>query len=136
MVCGFGDAVSYEKLASRYAGAKIDKALRFTDWAQRPLTADQITYAISDVSHLRSVYESLCAELDNNERSSWISQEMEILTSPSTYINDPKDAWKRIKSRNNKPRFLALLKALAAWREEEAQRRNVPRNRILRDDSL
>jgi ribonuclease D len=136
MVCGFGDSVGYEKLAARLADAQIDKTSRFTDWARRPLTDRQLVYAVADVSHLRPIYEKLSGQLESNGRRSWIEEEMKILTSPSTYENDPADAWKRIKVRNGKPRFLANLREIAAWREKEAQRRDVPRNRIIREEAL
>ncbi len=136
MVCGFGDSVGYEKLAARLADAQIDKTLRFTDWARRPLTDRQLIYAVADVSHLRPIYDKLSAQLESNGRLSWIDEEMKILTSPSTYENEPGDAWLRIKVRNGKPRFLAILREVAAWREKEAQRRDVPRNRIVREEAL
>jgi ribonuclease D len=136
MVCGFGDSVGYEKLAARLADAQIDKTSRFTDWARRPLTDRQLVYAVADVSHLRPIYEKLSGQLESNGRRIWIEEEMKILTSPSTYENDPADAWKRIKVRNGKPRFLANLREIAAWREKEAQRRDVPRNRIIREEAL
>ncbi|HIM46968.1 MAG TPA: ribonuclease D [Alphaproteobacteria bacterium] len=136
MVCGFGESVGYEKLAARLADAQIDKTLRFTDWARRPLTDRQLLYAVADVSHLRPIYDKLSAQLENNGRRSWIDEEMKILTSPATYENAPEDAWKRIKVRNGKPRFLAILREVASWREMEAQRRDVPRNRIIREEAL
>ena len=136
MVCGFGDSVGYEKLAARLADAQIDKTSRFTDWARRPLTDRQLIYAVADVSHLRPIYDKLSAQLESNGRRSWIDEEMKILTSPSTYENEPKNAWLRIKVRNGKPRFLATLREIAAWREKEAQRRDVPRNRIIREEAL
>jgi ribonuclease D len=136
MVCGFGDSVGYEKLAARLANAQIDKTLRFTDWARRPLTDKQILYAVADVSHLRPIYDKLCIQLEENGRRSWIDEEMKILTSASTYESPPENAWKRIKVRNGKPRFLAILREVAAWRELEAQRRDVPRNRIVREEAL
>ncbi len=136
MVCGFGESVGYEKLAARLADAQIDKTLRFTDWARRPLTDRQILYAVADVSHLRPIYDKLCAQLEKNGRRAWIEEEMRILTSPATYENPPEEAWRRIKVRNGKPRFLAILREVAAWREEEAQRRDIPRNRIVREEAL
>jgi ribonuclease D len=136
MVCGFGDSVGYEKLAARLAGAQIDKTLRFTDWARRPLTDRQILYAVADVSHLRPIYDKLCLQLEDNGRRRWIDEEMEILTNPATYENPPEEAWRRIKVRNGKPRFLAILREISAWREKEAQRRDVPRNRIVREEAL
>ncbi len=136
MVCGFGDSVGYETLAGKLAGAKIDKSLRFTDWSNRPLSDKQLHYAISDVTHLRIVYEKLSARLAKSGRSSWLEEEMAILTDPNTYRLSPDEAWQRLKPRSNSPKFLNVLRELASWRESEAQRRNVPRNRILRDEAL
>ena len=136
MVCGFGESVGYGKLADRLADAQIDKTLRFTDWARRPLTDRQILYAVADVSHLRPIYDKLCAQLENNGRRAWIDEEMKILTSPATYENPPEEAWQRIKVRNGKPRYLAILREVAAWREKEAQRRDMPRNHIVREEAL
>lgn len=136
MVCGFGDQVGYENLIAKLTRARIDKSSRFTDWSRRPLSEKQINYALSDVTHLRDAYRKLSAQLEKNHRESWLASEMKILTSPSTYEAHPELAHRRIKSRNPKPRVAALLKELAAWREREAQRRDLPRNRILRDDAL
>jgi ribonuclease D len=136
MVCGFGDSVSYENLAAKLAGARIDKSSRFTDWAQRPLTDRQLQYALSDVTHLRPAYEHLARRLAKTGRSEWVAEEMAVLISPATYRLEPREAWRRIKFRNDKPRALAILREIAAWREEEAQRRDLPRGRILKDESL
>src|SRR5215468_1201514 len=136
MVCGFGDAVSYENLAAKLAGARIDKSSRFTDWAHRPLTDRQLQYALSDVTHLRPAYEHLKRRLAKTGRTDWVAEEMAILTDPATYRLDPREAWRRIKFRGDKPRMLAILREVAAWREEEAQRRDLPRNRVLRDETL
>ncbi|OEJ65570.1 ribonuclease D [Magnetovibrio blakemorei] len=136
MVCGFGDQVGYENLIAKLTKARVDKSSRFTDWSRRPLSDKQIAYALSDVTHLRDAYRKLSKELQENGRSSWLESEMQILTSVSTYEGNPDLAYKRIKARNPKPRVAAVLKELAAWREREAQRRDMPRNRILRDDAL
>lgn len=136
MVCGFGESVGYETLVSRLTGARLDKSVRFTDWSRRPLSPRQIDYAISDVTHLRTIYEKFHAMLAKSNRESWLDEEMAVLTNPATYRADPKEVWKRLKPRSKNARFLAVVQALAAWREEEAQRRNVPRNRIVRDDVL
>ena len=136
MVCGYGDQVGYEALVKKIARKSIDKTSRFTDWGRRPLTQKQLDYAISDVTHLRVIYEELSGQLDKTDRRGWIEEEMTVLTSPSTYIVEPSEAWRRIKSRNPKPRFLAILRELAEWRELEAQRRDVPRNRVMKDDGL
>ncbi len=136
MVCGFGDSVSYETLVSRLAGGKIDKSSRFTDWSLRPLTEKQIRYALDDVTHLRRIYEKLRRRLEKSGRSSWLEEEMATLTSPDTYRLDPRQAWTRLKTRSSNPRYLAVLREVAAWREREAQERDVPRNRILRDEAI
>jgi len=136
MVCGFGDAVSYENLAGKLAGARIDKSSRFTDWAHRPLTDRQLQYALSDVTHLRLAYEQLRRRIDKTGRGNWVGEEMAVLTDPATYRLEPREAWRRIKFRTDKPRALAVLREVAAWREEEAQRRDLPRSRILKDETL
>ncbi|MGH7035825.1 MAG: ribonuclease D [Stellaceae bacterium] len=136
MVCGFGEAASYETLASRLAGAAIDKSSRFTDWAQRPLTERQLRYAMADVVPLRAVYEKLAARLEKTGRASWLDEEMTTLTDPATYRLDPAEAWRRLKLRSGNRRMLALARALAEWRETTAQHRDLPRSRVLRDESL
>ena len=136
MVCGFGDAVSYDRLVRALTGAAIDKTSRFTDWSHRPLSDQQIDYALADVIHLRPAYEKLAKRLEKTGRSGWLDEEMAVLTDMATYRVEPGDAWKRLKTRSTKPKFLAVLRALAAWREEEAQTRDIPRNRVLRDDAL
>ena len=136
MVCGFGDSASYETLAGQLAGAKVDKSSRFTDWSNRPLTEKQIEYALGDVSHLRKVYVKLRERLEKTGRAEWVREEMEELTASSTYNVDPQEIWRRFKWRADKPRLRAILRELAAWREREAQRLNVPRNRVVRDEAL
>jgi ribonuclease D len=136
MVCGFGDAVSYETLAGQVAQVRIDKSARFTDWAQRPLSERQITYALADVIHLKKIYLSLAQRLTASNRASWLQEEMATLLDPATYRMDPEDGWRRFKPRTAKPRLLAVLKEVAAWREREAQRRDVPRNRVVRDETV
>ncbi|WP_046020575.1 ribonuclease D [Magnetospira sp. QH-2] len=136
MVCGFGDSVSYENLVAKLAKAKIDKSSRFTDWSKRPLTDKQIDYALADVIHLRPVFEKLRDRMEKSGRAHWLDGEMEILTSPSTYDPDLRTVYRRIKGRGAKPRTLAVLRELAAWREEAAQSRDIPRNRMLRDEAL
>lgn len=136
MVCGFGDAASYETLVAKLAKGRVDKSSRFTDWAARPLTDKQLTYAISDVTYLRTIYQKLSARLERDGRSSWLEDEMAALTAPEIYQLDPEKAWRRIKLRNPKPRYLAVLREIAAWREREARTRDVPRNRIVRDEAL
>jgi ribonuclease D len=136
MVCGYGESVSYETLVAKIARASLDKSSRFTDWARRPLTDRQLKYALDDVTHLRSVYETLAAELDRTGRSSWLDEEMAILMDPATYRVEPSRAWQRIKTRTSNRKFLGVLKEIAAWREVEAQARDLPRGRILKDDAL
>lgn len=136
MVCGFGESVGYETLVTKLAGARIDKSSRFTDWSHRPLTERQLTYALSDVIHLRPAYEKLKRRLTRTGRAHWLEEEMAVLTDPATYQVDPETSWQRLKVRTNKPRFMAVLKELAAWREREAQRRDLPRSRVLRDEAL
>jgi ribonuclease D len=136
MVCGYGDQVSYGELAQAICKASIDKSSRFTDWARRPLSQAQIDYAIADVTHLRDVYLHLAAKLAKTGRTSWLDDEMAVLKSADTYEQHPERAWERFRSRARKPRDLAMLMEIAAWREQEAQARDVPRGRILKDDAL
>lgn len=136
MVLGYGDSIAYDQLVARVTGHRPDKTHRFTDWSRRPLTAEQIHYAISDVTHLRDVFAALDADLKKRGRSDWVSEEMEILTSPKTYDFHPERAWERLKTRVRKPKELAVLMEIAAWREQEAQSRDVPRSRVLKDDAV
>jgi ribonuclease D len=136
MVCGFGESAGYETLVAKLAGGRIDKTSRFANWAQRPLSERQLRYAVADVTYLRPVYERLRRRLDQSGRASWLEEEMAVLTDPNTYRVDPRTAWLRLKTKSGDPRFLAVLRELAAWREEEAMRRDQPRGRILRDDCL
>jgi ribonuclease D len=137
MVCGFGDSVSYETLVRKLAGAQLDKASRFTDWSHRPLTGRQIEYALGDVVHLRTVYERLQQQLAKNGRTNWFSEEMAALEDPALYRSEPDDAWRRFRLRGRADsRFLAVLRAVARWREAAAQQRDLPRGRILRDEAL
>ncbi|MEC8136169.1 MAG: ribonuclease D, partial [Pseudomonadota bacterium] len=135
-VCGFGDQVAYGTLIAKLVGVQLEKTSRFADWSRRPLTQKQLAYALSDVTHLRAAYEKLAAELETSGRAHWLDSEMDVLTDPDTYRMDPREAWRRIKSRTTNPKFLSVLREVAAWREAEAQRRDIPRNRLLRDDSL
>ncbi len=136
MVCGFGDQVSYGDLVQAICKVSVDKSSRFTDWSRRPLTEAQIVYALADVTHLRKVYRYLIAELEKTGRTSWVRDEMSVLQSPATYEQHPDNAWERLRGRARKPRDLAVLMEVAAWREREAQSRNVPRSRVLKDDAL
>ncbi len=136
MVCGYGDSVGYEQLANDLAKARIDKSSRFTDWSRRPLSDAQLVYAESDVTHLRDIYLALDADIKASGRENWVAEEMAVLNSPGTYEVKPENAWQRLKGRIRKPKELALLTELAAWREREAQSRDVPRQRVLKDDAL
>jgi len=136
MVCGFGDQVSYEKLAGALAGTQIDKSARFTDWARRPLAKRALDYALSDVTHLRKVYRKLCEQLVQSDRIGWLAEEMAILADPATYRTEPEQAWKRLKPRGRSRKQFALLQALAAWRERTAQQKDLPRNRVIKDEQL
>ena len=136
MVCGYGDAISYDKLVKQLLGIEIDKSSRFTDWSQRPLSNTQLKYALTDVTHLRNVYEKLNKQLRENGRETWLVEELDFVTSTTTYMIDPEKVWLRLKVRSGRPQFLILVQAIAAFREREAQRRDVPRNRVLRDDVL
>jgi ribonuclease D len=136
MVLGYGDSIAYDQLVERITGHRPDKTHRFTDWSQRPLTQDQILYAVADVTHLRDVFAALDADLKKRGRSEWVSEEMEVLTSPKTYDIHPERAWERLKTRVRKPKELAILMEVAAWREQEAQTRDVPRSRVLKDDAI
>jgi ribonuclease D len=136
MVLGYGDSIAYDQLVERITGHRPDKTHRFTDWSRRPLSKEQLHYAISDVTHLRDVFTALDADLKKRGRSDWVSEEMEILTSPKTYDFHPERAWERLKTRVRKPKELAVLMEVAAWREQEAQSRDVPRSRVLKDDAV
>lgn len=136
MVCGYGEQIGYNNLVSDICKVRLDKGAQFTDWARRPLSKRQLSYALDDVTYLREVFLHLDAELEKRNRNKWVTEEMEILTSPGTYENPPEDSWQRIKIRSSKPKVLAVVKEVAAWREREAQRRDVPRARVLRDETL
>jgi ribonuclease D len=136
MVLGYGDSIAYDQLVERITGHRPDKTHRFTDWSRRPLTKEQLHYAVSDVTHLRDVFTALDADLKKRGRNDWVSEEMEILTSPRTYDFHPERAWERLKTRVRKPKELAVLMEVAAWREQEAQSRDVPRSRVLKDDAV
>lgn len=136
MVLGYGDSIAYDQLVERVTGHRPDKTHRFTDWSRRPLTEEQLHYAVSDVTHLRDVFAKLDADLKKRNRSDWVSEEMKILTSPKTYDFHPERAWERLKTRVRKPKELAVLMEIAAWREQEAQSRDVPRSRVLKDDAV
>ena len=136
MVCGFGDQVGYEAIARKLAGANIDKSSQFTDWSRRPLTHKQQAYAVSDVTHLRTVYEKLQEQLVQTGRTDWMKSELASLTDPATYRVDPEQSWRRVKARIQNKKQQAVLMSVAAWREREAQTKNVPRGRVLKDEAI
>jgi ribonuclease D len=136
MVAGFGDQVGYDALVSSLTGGSIDKAHRFSDWSVRPLSAVQIAYAAADVTHLRDVYLRLSQRLEQDNRLGWVAEEMAILNNPATYRTDPETAWERLRPRTTNRRLLYCLKEVAAWREKEAQRVNIPRQRLIKDEAL
>ena len=136
MALGFGDSVGYMALVKGRLGLNLDKGARFTDWSRRPLSEKQLHYAIGDVTHLRDLYPAMVEELNERGRMSWVQEEMAPQTDPALYSFEPERAWERLKIRNYKKSYLAALKASAAWREREAISRDIPRRRVLKDDSL
>ena len=136
MVCGFGEQVGYETLVRSICKVNLDKSSRFTDWSLRPLSKNQQQYALADVTHLRQIYEYLKEQLKRNGRETWLEEELNILKNPETYITRPNEAWRRIKSRSNSSKFLGIVARLAEFRETYAQKNNIPRNRVLKDDAL
>ena len=136
MVCGFGEQVGYETLVRSICNVNLDKSSRFTDWSMRPLTKNQQQYALADVTHLRQIYEYLNEKLKRNGRETWLEEELNTLKTPETYITRPNEAWKRIKSRSKSSNFLGILARLAEFRETYAQKNNIPRNRVVKDDAL
>lgn len=136
MVCGFGEQVGYETLVRKVAHESLDKTSRFTDWSHRPLSNAQKTYALADVTHLRVIYEHLSTQIDKTDRRAWVEEELQVLLQPETYVVEPEEAWRRVKTRTNSGKFLATVRALARFRETYAQTRNVPRSRVFKDDAL
>ncbi len=136
MVCGFGESVAYNALVQKFAKVSLDKSSRYTHWGQRPLTEKQLTYALGDVIHLRIIYERLSKKITEDDRFHWVEDELAILKDPATYEVNPYAVWQKIRVRSAKPRMLAVLRELAAWREITAQKRNVPRTRIMRDEVM
>jgi ribonuclease D len=136
MVCGFGEQVGYETLVRKVAKESLDKTSRFTDWSHRPLSKAQMTYALADVTHLRVIYEYLSAQIDKSNRRAWVEEELQVLLQPETYVVEPDEAWRRVKTRTNSGKFMATVRALARFREIYAQARNIPRSRVYKDDAL
>jgi ribonuclease D len=136
MVCGYGDSVGYESLVRDITGEKLDKSVQFTDWSRRPLSKRQIDYALGDVIHLVKIYERLSDDLEKQGRTSWVYQEEEILAAPSSYENIPTETWRRIRVKSPTPKMLAILRELAAWRETQAQTKDIPRAWVMRDETL
>jgi ribonuclease D len=136
MVCGFGEAASYSALVKRLLRKNLDKSSRFTDWARRPLSDKQLRYALGDVTHLRGIYAQLKARLEATRRASWLNEEMDELVDPGNYVTEPEDAWRRLKNRARTPAELGVMIEVAAWREREAQSQNVPRSRVIKDDTI
>lgn len=136
MVAGYGDQASYDSLCRSLAGVQIDKAHRFSDWSARPLSAAQLAYAAADVTHLRKIYTALNDRLHREGRLAWVAEEMGALADPATYRQDPETAWERLRPRTGNRRFLGMLQAITAWREREAQRINIPRQRLVKDETL
>ncbi len=136
MVCGFGEQAGYETLVKRIAKAPLDKSSRFTDWSRRPLSDAQAAYALADVTHLRAIYEFLSDKLAKTGRAGWVAEEAGVLVDPETYITRPEEAWERVRTRSGSPRFLAVVRELAKFRENYAQARDVPRSRVFKDDAL
>lgn len=136
MALGFGDSVGYMSLVKGRLGINLDKGARFTDWSRRPLSDKQLNYAIGDVTHLRDLYPSMVEELTDKKRLDWVSEEMTGQLDPRLYEFAPERAWQRLKPRKLKQDYLAVMKAVAAWREREAQTKDIPRNRVLKDDGI
>ena len=136
MVCGFGESASYGLLVKKLLNRELDKSSRFTDWSRRPLSEKQLNYAIGDVTHLRDLYPKLRDQLNVNGRAQWLGEEMSVLTDPATYESHPENAWKRLKMRVRSKKALGVMMNLAEWREREAQRQNVPRRRVLKDEAI
>lgn len=136
MVCGFGESVSYQNLVQKMLGIELDKSMRFTDWSRRPLTEKQIVYALADVTHLRDIYKKMQDLLTETGRTHWVDDDTAFLINPATYENDSSAVWKRLKINSNKPLYLAMCQALAAYREDEAKRLDRPRKHIMRDEIL
>ena len=136
MALGLGDSIAYDALVKALLKRPIDKGPRFTDWSRRPLSQAQLEYAIADVTHLRDMYPIMLERLEKKGRGEWLAEEMKVLTNPATYRLDPEESWRRMKLRKSTPKWLAALRAAAAWRETEAQTRDMPRQRVMKDDAI
>jgi ribonuclease D len=136
MALGQGEQIGYSNLVDSWLGIAVDKGARFTDWSRRPLDARQIEYAIGDVTHLSAIFPKMLERLRTTGRGQWLDQEMERLADPANYANDPEQAWKRVRVSGRKPDMLGRLKAIARWRELEAQGKDLPRGRIVKDETL
>nr|WP_315457882.1 ribonuclease D [uncultured Sphingorhabdus sp.] len=136
MALGQGEQVGYSNLVDLWMGIQLDKGARFTDWSRRPLDKRQIDYAIADVTHLSVIFPMMLEKLRVTGRGAWLNDEMERISDAANYRNDPENAWSRIKVQSRKPEVLGRLQAMAAWREKEAQRKNIPRGRIMKDETL
>ncbi len=136
MALGQGEQVGYSNLVDQWLGIQLDKGARFTDWARRPLDKRQIDYAVGDVTHLAKIFPMMLDRLISTGRGGWLDQEMERLADPSNYVTEPHDAWQRVKIASRKPEVLGRLRALASWREHEARNKNLPRGRIVKDETL
>ena len=136
MAAGFGEQIAYDALVRKIVKIDLDKSHRFTDWARRPLSEAQLTYALADVTHLATLYPLLRARLEKAGRLTWVTEEMEAMTDPALYDVDPDNAWKRLRPRKHAVKYLAVFKAVAAWRERTAQQRDQPRGRILKDEAI
>ena len=136
MFCGLGDQVGYESLVNNFLGLSVNKEHQFTNWLQRPLSKNQINYAISDVTHLINIFPLIRQAIKDNNREEWVTKELEHLSKKELYQVKADEVWKKIKLKNSNPQMLNLLKHLASWRENECKKRNIPRNRLIRDDVL
>ncbi|WP_375701630.1 ribonuclease D, partial [Bartonella sp. AA81SXKL] len=135
-ICGFGDSISYDQIVQRCTGYQLDKSSRFTDWSFRPLSEKQLLYALADVTYLRDVYLLLKKQLEKNKRTHWMDDEIAVLLEPKTYDMPENEAWKKVKGKIKKPRELAVLQKIAAWRERKARQYNIPRRHIIKDECL
>jgi len=136
MAAGFGEQIAYDALARKILKVELDKSSRFTDWARRPLSEAQLTYALADVTHLAALYPILHSRLEKAGRLSWVTEEMAAMCDPALYDVDPENAWRRLRPRKHSAKYLAVFRAVAAWRERTAQQRDQPRGRILKDEAI